>query len=412
VRPRGGNAFDWLLAFAALTAGSVIALRAPGLGDYPYDAGPALSAIAHGAIGSFFSHQPAMGAVSLYLRAPFVALAAALHDSALGMYRLGDLPCVLSVAIVAAWMAHIAGRRGTGRAGQALIVAICLFNPLVSNTLTLGHPEELLTTSLAVGSLLAACERRVVLTAVLAGLAVASKQWALLAVCPTLLVLERDRIRAAVLMLAVAAASTLPMIAGNFAAFRHALNYISTPQPITTLFNWLYPLSSTRAVRTSLIFGRPSVFIWHADSGIVMALSHPTVIVIGFAIPLLMWYRRGRQLSGTEMVVAAAIVFLLRCVLDPGSQPYYHLPLVFTLVALDATAGRKLPLAGLAGATGAFVFLDRVPAYLPPGSANLLYVAASVAAVALLLRELRPGAAAASGRPRRWRATGVRRHPA
>ena len=243
---RGWGAFDRLLALAALAAASVIALRAPGFGDYPSDAGPALTAIAHGSIGGFFSHQPAMGSVSLFVRAPFVMLGAALHDSPFGLYRWGDLPCMLAVALVAIWMARVAGRRGTGRGGQIVIVAVCLLNPLINDALYFGHPEELLTTALAVGALLAACDRRVVLAAVLAGLAVASKQWALLIICPTLLVLERDRIRAAWLMLTVAAGSTAPMVLGNFAAFRNAIHYISTPQPVTTVFTWMYPFSPHR----------------------------------------------------------------------------------------------------------------------------------------------------------------------
>jgi hypothetical protein len=261
--PRGWDAFDRLLALAALAAGALIALRAPGFGDYPTDAGPALSAIAHGSIGAFLAHQPAMGALSLYLRAPFVILAAAFHDSPVGLYRWGDVPCVLSVALLAIWIGRVAASRGMGRPGRALIVAVCLINPLVRDALYWGHPEELLTASLGVGSLLAGCERKVVLAAVLAGLAVASKQWALLIVCPALLVLERERIRAALVMLAVATGSTLPMVIGNFAAFRHALHYISSPQPVTTLFTWLYPLSPTGTVHISNIFGGERSFSAH-----------------------------------------------------------------------------------------------------------------------------------------------------
>jgi len=398
-RIRGWNAFDRLLAIAAITAGSAIALRAPGLGDYPFDAGPALSAIAHGQLAHFISHQPAMGAVSLYARAPFVALAALLHDSPVCIYRLGDLPCVLSVAFVSLWMARIAGARGTGRAGRALIVAICLANPLIGNALRLGHPEELLTASLAVGSLLAACERRVVLTAVLAGLAVASKQWALLVVCPALLVLERDRLRAGLLMAGVALASTLPMVIGSFGAFRHALEFLATPQSITTQFNWLYPISPTGTVRVSFMFGGGTSLSGHTAAGVLSAVSHPLIIALGVLVPLIVWLAHGRRLAAKQMLIATALVFVLRCVFDPWSQAYYHLPLLLTLVALDVSAGRELPLAGLAGAAGAFVVLDRFPDYLGSQAANLAYIATTVAAVAVLVRELRSSAPKGAARP-------------
>jgi hypothetical protein len=418
--PRRWNAFDRFLAPAALAGGSVIALRAPGLGDYPTDAGPALSAIAHGAIGSFFSHQPAMGAVSLYVRAPFVVLAAALHDSPVGMYRWGDLPCVLSVALIAIWMARVAGRRGMGRLGmgrlgRTVLVAVCLLNPLVNNALYYGHPEELLTASLAVGALLAACERRIVVSAVLTGLAVASKQWALLIVCPTLLVLERERIRAGLIMLAAAAGSTVPMMVGNFAAFRHATSYISTPQPITTIFTWLYPFSATGRVQVTNIFGDDRFFIGHTVAGVVGPISHPLIIGLGVFVPLLVWSRQGWHLSAQAMLLSTGLVFVLRCTLDPGAGAYYYFPLLLTLVALDVITSRKLPIAGLAGAAGAFTVLDRFPDYLGTQAANLLFVAATVAAAALLVRALRhrvPAPAARRPHPSRPRSTRVTKQTA
>lgn len=400
---RAPDAFDRFLAAAALAAGALIALRAPGFGDYPTDAGPALSAIAHGHIAGFFSHQPAMGAISLYVRAPFVILAAALHDSPIGLYRLGDLPCVLSVALVATWMARVAGRRGTSRPGQVLIVAICLGNPLMRDALYWGHPEELLTASFAVGSLLAACERRVVLAAVLAGLAVATKQWALLIVCPTLLVLERERIRAGLMMLAVAAGSTAPMVVANLAAFRHALSFISTPQPVTTVFTWIYPLSPTGTVRVSNIFGDQRSFIAHTVPGVVSTISHPLIIGLGVVVPLFVWLRRGRRLSGRAMLTSMALVFLLRCALDPGTMGYYHFPLLLTLVALDATSGRRVPTLGVLAFAGALTVLDRFPDYLSANLANAIYVLVSIVAAAALARELRPAPQPDDGPRRRDR---------
>ena len=58
--------------------------------DYSTDAGPALSSIADGHLSGFFSHQPAMGPLSLYLRAPLLPRLA-LHDGTLGVYRWGAL---------------------------------------------------------------------------------------------------------------------------------------------------------------------------------------------------------------------------------------------------------------------------------------------------------------------------------
>src|ERR1700678_3580498 len=85
VRTRRVPTFDWLLAAAALLTACVRAAISPGWGDYGHDAGPGLSAPAHGHVAAFFAHQPAMGALAQFARAPFVLVAGALHDSALGI---------------------------------------------------------------------------------------------------------------------------------------------------------------------------------------------------------------------------------------------------------------------------------------------------------------------------------------
>ena len=80
---------------------------------------------------------------------------------------------------------------------------------------------------------------------------------------------------------------------------------------------------------------------------------------------------------------------------------YYHYPLLLTLVALDATAGRRIPFASLVGVAGAFTVLDRFPGYLDTATANTLYIVATAAAVVVLVRELRsrgPAVSAVSAR--------------
>src|SRR5439155_16894179 len=61
-------------------------------------------------------------------------------------------------------------------------------NPDSLKAFALGHPEELLTAALALGALLAAGRGRAPAAAVLLGLALAAKQWALLALPAVLLV--------------------------------------------------------------------------------------------------------------------------------------------------------------------------------------------------------------------------------
>ena len=177
-----------LLVLAAAVV-AVVAVRAPGLADYPRDAGPAISAGAHGDLAGFFAHQAAMGPLSLYLRVPFAAIGVALGDGTLGVYRWGALPCLIVLGLVAVWLARFAGRRGAGHAAQILIVGVVLLNPLVDSALYWGHPEEILTAALGTGAIIAALEQRPLAAGLLVGLAIASKQWALVLLIPVVLIL-------------------------------------------------------------------------------------------------------------------------------------------------------------------------------------------------------------------------------
>ena len=189
--------------------------------------------------------------------------------------------------------------------------------------------------------------------------------------------------------LGVAALASVPMIVGNFASFRHVLHYISAPQPIVTVFTWLYPFSPTGQVHISDINGGRPPFIAHQILPIETALSHPLIILIGLGLPLLVvWRSRGRP-EPRELLIACGLALLLRCALDPGSAAYYHLPLLLTLVTLDAWEGRSVPVAGLTGTALAFVVLDRFPQYLSPEATNVAYIVASVGVACVLVRELR-----------------------
>ena len=75
-----------------------------------------------------------------------------------------------------------------------------------------GHPEELLGGALCVGAVIAAARGRSIAAGLLLGLAVATKQWALIAVIPTVLAAPRRRLPLAVVGALVAAALTLPMM--------------------------------------------------------------------------------------------------------------------------------------------------------------------------------------------------------
>ena len=74
---------DAALIVLALLISAHAALSAATLGDYPNDAGPALAALLHGDLHAFANATPAMGDVSLLVRAPFAAIAYLGHPTPL-----------------------------------------------------------------------------------------------------------------------------------------------------------------------------------------------------------------------------------------------------------------------------------------------------------------------------------------
>src|SRR5207302_1113379 len=75
------------------------------------------------------------------------------------------------------------------------VVALALASPVTFKALYFGHPEELLGAAMCAGALLLAARGRSLAAGVLLGLAIATKQWAVLAFVPTLLAAREARRR-------------------------------------------------------------------------------------------------------------------------------------------------------------------------------------------------------------------------
>ncbi|MEA2355690.1 MAG: hypothetical protein QOD61_1819 [Solirubrobacteraceae bacterium] len=406
-----------LLVLVALAASVHAALGAGSLGDYPGDAGPALDALLRGDLHAFSAAQPAMGAFSLLLRLPFAGLA---HlggpPTQLEVYRWGVFPCVAAIGLLGVWLAEIARSRGTGLPGQVAIVALAVLNPFVTSAVGLGHPEELLTASLAIGAVVAAVHRRSVLTAVLLGLALATKQWAVIAVLPVLLALDARRLRVLAGAAAIAGGITLLAVVGSPGAFlanQLALVHEHYLEPPTQ--SWLYSISP----RVTLHL--PHGLVHHGPRlpGSVVGLLHPLIIGVALAIAAYLARLGPTRRTLDRLFAAIALAFLLRCTLDTETMTYYHAPLFATLLAWDALRGERLPLRGLAAAGLAYVVLDRLgPGAIGTGPAALAYLAATVglavALAATLVRAPRarvPGDPARPGRAGSRSAFGGRREP-
>lgn len=326
----------WLPLALLVIAGLTLRARAsmsPGL-DYDTDARAAIDALSHGDWSAFVANQPLMGSFSVLLRAPFAALAS--DTTRDGAYWLGVLPCLAALALVGVVIGRALLSRGAGRLAAWVAGTIVVLNPLTFRALNWGHPEELLAAALCVGAVLAVLHGRDLAGALLLGLAVATKQWAVLAVLPVLLAGPRRPVMVAMIAGGVAAALTLPLLLANTGSFGHVASNVSgqaSNAASTTPWNIWWPLTDLGEVPDR---GER----WFSPSW-VATISHPLIVALALPLGYALWRRRDRRPD--DALLLLTLLLLLRCVLDNWNNEYYHLPFLVSLTAWSTRRHAGVP---------------------------------------------------------------------
>jgi hypothetical protein len=333
-------------ALAALAVGMSVHYGL--LGDYEADAAPAFEALTRGDLHGFFSSHGLMGPFALLARLPFV-LAANLGDaSMLDRYRWGAAACLLASVILALVVAPMMRRAGQPTYACVIAAVLLVANPLVVKALQFGHPEEILGAALCTGAMIAAMKRNAVLAAILFALALTTKQWALVIVGPMLVAvfvyrLPRRRFAAVLLItgLAVVAPFFLSDPGGYVDAQGRAGSIpVTSWQPASPYSVW-YPVTPTKSIRIRPVDGRSVVRVRPVPP-FVAAVAKKVIVIAAFLLTVPLILRR-RRLSATDPLLVLAFALLLRCVLDPFDNPYYHLPFLLAFLAWETLSVRGVP---------------------------------------------------------------------
>jgi len=293
---------------------AVLAAAVHSAGDYgsriPDDPAPTIAALVHGHLSAAAHEQPFMGLTSVLLRLPFAAIATALGGGRMLAYRFGVFPCALVLAVV---MLAVVRRARVRPVVGLLIAVITVLNPITVEWLN-GHPEELLGGALCVTAALAAMDDRPVMTGVLLGLAVGTKEWALLAALPTTVACSRGRCRMLLIAAVVAAplVLTLPVIDPTaFTRASRGIGALTWP----SFRSWWWMVSGYRHVK--LAHGLPtSVYL------LPLGLTRADVALLPLliAVPLGWLHLRGKPRPQDAMRLLA-LLLVLRCALDPECGP-------------------------------------------------------------------------------------------
>jgi hypothetical protein len=382
------NAVYALAATAGATLLAWLGLYGFAWNDYEVEARPAFEALVHGHLAAFLRLTPAYGG-SLVLRAPFALLPDLWGGGELAVYRAVSIPCLLAAAALGVWLVTHMRQLGHSALARWTVLGLCAANPLALYALELGHPEELLGATLCVAAVLVASGApsltftrdgsiqapssgwvRPVSSGLLLGLAIANKEWALLAVGPVLLALPARRI----LCLLVAAASTAVVLAplalvasGGFIAATRG-----TAAPSSAIFEpwqlWWFmarhgPL--VHGVGGEIMVGYRTAPSW------VGAVSHPLVVAVELPLSALLAWRHSHsvpQRNGRtgDALLLLALLMLLRCLLDIWDVVYYMLPFLLALTAWEGLRGRGLPAFSLSAATLAWISFEWLPGHASP----------------------------------------------
>ena len=333
------NALCAFLAAAATAAMAWLGLYGFAWSDYETEARPSFDALTHGHVLEFLRLAPAYGG-SLVERAPFALLPGLWGGGQLAVYRMVALPCLVAAAVLGVWLVAQMRAAGAPMLWRAVALGVCVANPLTLRALELGHPEELLGGALCVAAVLLAARERSLWAGLALGLAIANKEWALLAVGPVLLALPSRRALCMLSAGAVAALVLAPLaLIGSSGFVASTRGAASPPSAIFQPWQVFWFLGHHGPVVRGLFDGvKPGYRTAPSWVGIV---SHPLILAVSVPLTALAW-GRGRR-SQSDALLLLALLLLLRCVLDTWDTVYYPIPFVLAMLAWESLGGQRRP---------------------------------------------------------------------
>ncbi len=357
--------------------------------DYETETQPAFSALVHGHVSEFLRLAPTYGG-SLIERAPFALLPGLWGGGELAVYRMVALPCLLASAALGVWL--VARMRSEGRPtlARAVTLGVCVANPITLAALEFGHPEEILGACLCVAAVLLAARGRWLWAGALLGLAIANKEWALLALGPVLVALPwRRRLPCLAITGAVAALVLSPLVligSSGFVAGTRALatapGAIFQPSQLWWFLgaqNHVPALIGTSAVPMNApLSTHPE---WRLAPPWLPGIARPLMLAVGLSLAGALWLQRRRRTgSGTvgerDALLLLALVMLARCLLDTWDVIYYMLPFVLALLAWEVRGpDRRPPVLALASSALAWVSFQWLPAHASPDVQSAFFLA-------------------------------------
>jgi hypothetical protein len=325
------------------------------LGDYGSEFAPAMSALLAGHVHAFSHLLPEDGAGgSVLLRAPGALAGKLLVGGQLAMFRFGTLACELAAGALGLVLARDMRARGLPLVSRVATIGLCVLAGAVLDAIFFAHPEEVLGATLCVAAVLLNGANRPTLAGVALGCALINKPWGAFAIAPVLLAGQSGLRRVGVGTLAV----VVPWLALAYhldpARVLHAMTTASSLAIVAHPVAVWWPLDHlVRQPGITPFYAPPRLLADHAREVAVvlaiplslpLALSRLTGLRPAASIPQRLARLRPiavGERAGTDAALALlALMFLLRCMLDPSNHIYYQVPFILALLAWESRIGR------------------------------------------------------------------------
>jgi hypothetical protein len=183
----------------------------------------------------------------------------------------------------------------------------------------------------------------------LAGAAIGTKAWAVIAVLPLVVALDRHRFRAIAWTTGVAALlAGLPPLA-NPAAFARASHALGSSHIATMLSGWWLVSGPAHAVHAQIPLGRTLSFGMTKTSALVLGVGAAAALALALAWRTM---RAGGRLAGRGRSIDAlallGMLAVVRCIADPGPVEYYYTAALIPIAVWEVVALGRLPILALA----------------------------------------------------------------
>ena len=147
--------------------------------------------------------------------------------------------------------------------------------------------------------------------------------------------------RLAGIALGLVALLTLPVVIGDAHGFYGASRQAGWAGQRVYPFNALWPVAPTDD-RVISVAGDMQVVTVRVIPTWLAHLIHPAIVLLAVPLTAAALFVR-RRLSVGDLFALLALLFLLRCLLDPVDNAYYHVPFLLSLAFWEGLGRRRPP---------------------------------------------------------------------